>query len=169
MDWPTAIGAIGIVATLLVALAALRITRRESALRTRPWVGITGCEYKGGPEHDPYEALTLSFQNVGLLPAHSLEIIDVWVGVQEVVPEGEEPGDINDFFEVEGWPSGTVFPHEPSHEAITFRGERGTRFRAWREAHREVLVRGGAVVSPREKEIPNRVRNLRPFRRGAYR
>ena len=128
-----AIGSIAVFRTLAVALWAIFHTRGEASLRTRPWVGIIGFDYASGlgTTQEPVEGLMLHYHNVGLLPAHSLEIRHVTVAVAD-----------NDYFELDGWTIGTVFPNEPSREAITFHGDDATRFIQWREAHREVVVQG---------------------------
>ena len=139
-----AIGSIAVFGSLAVALWAIFHTLGEAALRTRPWIGITGCKYARGlgADGEPGEMLTFTFHNVGLLPAHSLWTRDISVGVAEGDPVTlGYSGPINDYFELDGRPLGTVFPNEPGLASLMIDGERLARFSRWREESRQVLVR----------------------------
>ena len=72
MDW---VQTAAIVGALVVAIAALSVSRSEAALRIRPWVNITGVRY--GPAPDGSEgrvtaAITVCYDNIGALPARFL-------------------------------------------------------------------------------------------------
>lgn len=126
-----------------VSSRALLATEQETALRMRPWVGLTECHWEGAREADlgAVEYLVLSYRNVGLLPAHDLACVDI--SVESIVPEGEAPAKMDGTLVLEaiGSPA-TVFPNEPAEQWLRINRAALTRFIQWRAALREVTVTG---------------------------
>ena len=77
----TVIVAFGVLASLTIAARSANAARdqanaviRDNALRTRPWVGLTGVQFSSHIDGDPLDAeeLELTYLNVGQLPAESV-------------------------------------------------------------------------------------------------
>lgn len=136
-----ALGSIAVFGSLAFAWWAIDHTRRESSLRTRPWVGVKNAYFApaDGTEPNPVEYLVIEFHNVGLLPALSLELIDVSA---RSTPIGDEPavGVILTFSP--DVPPEAMLPTEPGTHRLSMEGEVLSRFIEWRDARREVVVTG---------------------------
>ena len=116
----TFLTALGVLGSVLVAVRTARAARdqanaviRDSNLRTRPWVGLTGVEFDRQPERGLFGAEEFDFLyiNVGLLPAQNLYAHLELTPVEKV----EDPGPIVVDVRLD-----TVFPNDPRRWHLSF-------------------------------------------------
>ena len=126
----TVIVALGVLASLTIAARAAKAARdqanaviRDNALRTRPWVGLTGVQFSSHLDSDRLDAeeLELAYLNVGQLPAESVRAHLELTPVQHT----ENPGPI-----VIDRTLDLVFPGDPRKWQVSLLND--DLFTAWR-------------------------------------
>lgn len=119
MDWTVTLVAISTFIAALAAAGAIWTAStvwRETGLRTRPWVGISGVDVdlSSGTGLIPQDTITISYNNLESLPAVDVEIEVTFVADTSLI-EDTEP------ITVSTWKAlGTIFPHELSNERFRF-------------------------------------------------
>ena len=143
----TAFALVGIIIGSLAAYRSSSVEAKESAFRTRPWVGVTDVDFRESvpvidmrtEETDDIDALdlrrdvlTFMFKNVGALPAQrrAIEI--------RLKPKDAESWEMTPFMSS----TGALFPGEPSTLSYMFSGDREALLNEWKSSKLEVIYEG---------------------------
>lgn len=144
LRWPTdfgwnlatiqAGGTLGVFGSLFLAWRAIVHGREDSSLRVRPWVGVTGFDYKApsGTGLFVEETISVHYQNIGNLPARSLTIE---LTAQPIVPPGDDSTSSDDPQKFDTLTFGAVFPGEDSVQHFRLVGVQSGRLAAWLRAY----------------------------------
>lgn len=139
MDFFQTVTSLVLVVSLLIAWGALRASAKEAALRTRPWVGLTGVDYGPRPEgagEEAVAAISLRYDNIGALPAQSVSF-DLRAQPLPPFDPGSDAG-----FRFDSGYLGVFFPGEPGVQDFAMVEPLRDRLMRWLDADRQVLLDG---------------------------
>ena len=143
----TAFALVGVIIGSMAAYRSSNVEAKESAFRTRPWVGLTGVYFRENvPLNDinpdelddvdgaelRHDILTFMFKNVGPLPAQK-RAIEV-----RVKPKDARSWEMTPFMSS----IGALFPGEPSTRHYRFTGSRGALLNEWKSSKLDVIYEG---------------------------
>ena len=150
-EWIPLVAVVGVLIGLLISSRALRATERalrgteqETALRMRPWIGVTSVDYEPpqatGPRRGRHQ-IPVHYLNTGLLPAQSLNID---MRAHSVVLPGLQSTANDASFDFEGEHGGlTVFPGEDNVQRFQVLEPGGMgRLPRWLGSGRDVRLTG---------------------------
>ena len=113
-----------------------KVLVKEADLRTRPWLGISGCEItpsldqlkNEGDDSTEDDVITISYLNVGALPAQDAVLS------LKIMPN---MGDTSESYTFDDHVVGTVFPQEPGYNAFS-----SAMLKTWRASDEDIAIEG---------------------------
>ena len=118
----------GVIFSIIFSAISIQMTNDEIECRMRPWVGITDVSFEAAPTASASGIyyISISFDNVGALPAQNLKFVQVSL---EVPLDKRGPND-----EPIVWSEevlvGVVFPREATKQSFDFKGDRMINWRS---------------------------------------